>query len=249
MKIVNEHIQFSEIEYETPNTSGYVLLLAEIERPFPLKPNSKHKKAIIAEAKALCEQLNGLDEVVSAHILDAFIIPPGNKPGRKILEKDHPDVHIAAYDLVVQIETKDVDSIQTLQNSTIFKQLVELLKNATQYFRTVVAKNVRKIGEVDKNRNGVFLYNFFYAADREGVLPVWEYTGRWFVEKTGLDNSTLMMPLENEKCDYAVINHCRWDGPLDIIPHLIFRPSINDYVLGNFTANDIVAIPILYKLA
>ena len=161
MKIVNEYIQFPDIEYETPNNSGYVLLLAEIERPFPLKPNSPHKKAIIAEAKALCEQLNALDIVVSAHILDAFIIPPGNKPGRKILEKDHPDVHIAAYDLVVQIETKDVDSIQTLQNNTIFKQLVELLKNSTQYFRTVIAKNVRKIGEVDKNRNGVFLYNFF----------------------------------------------------------------------------------------
>ena len=58
-----------------------------------------------------------------------------------------------------------------------------------------------------------------------------------------------MMPLEDEASDYAVINHCRWDGPLDIIPHLIFRPSINDYVLGNFTANDIVAISILYKLA
>lgn len=249
MKIVNEHIQFPEIEYETPNTSGYVLLLAEIEKPLPIKPNSKAKKAVIAKAKTLCQQLNQLDEVVSAHVLDAFIIPPGNKPGRQILERDHPDIHIARYDLVVQIETKDLALISTLQNNSTFIELHDLLKDAASHFRMVVASNARKIGEVDKNRKGVFLYNFFYAKDREAVLPVWEYTGRWFTNKTGLDNSTLLRPVDDVPCDYAVINHCRWDSPVDIMPHLIFRPSLKPYVLGNFTANDIVAIPILYKLA
>jgi len=116
-------------------------------------------------------------------------------------------------------------------------------------FTVLLQKNVKKIGEVDKNRPGIFLYNYFFADDLDVVLPVWEYTGRWFANKTGLDNSTLLMPVEDESCEYAVINHCRWDGPLDIIPHLIFRPSLRPYVLDNFTANDIVAIPILYKLA
>ena len=249
MNIVNDHIQFPEIIYETPNTTGYIHLAAEIERTLPIKPNSKAKKALIAKCKEFCAKLNVFDEVVSAHVLDAFVIPPGNKPGRKFLEKNNPDVHIAAYDLVVQIETTSVGTAKALLGNSLVKELVELLKNASTYFHSFVAKNVRKIGEVDKNRKGVFLYNYFYTDNTENVLPVWEYTGRWFASKTGLDNSTLLMPVENEPCEYAVINHCRWDTPLDIIPHLIFRPSLRPYVLGNFTANDIVAIPILYKLA
>jgi len=249
MKIVNEHIQFPEIQYETPNTTGYIHLAAEIERTLPIKPNSKAKKELIVKAKELCDRLCELDEVVSAHVLDAFVIPPGNKPGRTILKKRNPDIHIAAYDLVVQIETTSVETAKALQEKSLFKELVDLLKKSARYFHSFVAKNARKIGEVDKTRPGIFLYNYFYADDREAVLPVWEYTGRWFANKTGLDNSTLLMPVEDEQCEYAVINHCRWDSPLDIIPHLIFRPSLRPYVLANFTANDIVAIPILYKLA
>ena len=249
MKIVNKHIQFPEIEYEAPNTTGYIHLAAEIERTLPIKPNSKTKKELIARAWQLRSRLSELEEVVSAHILDAFVIPPGNKPGRKILEKNNPDVHIPAYDLVVQIETTSVETAKALQGNSLFKELFNLLKQAALYFHSFVAKNVKKIGEVDKTRPGVFLYNYFFADDLDVVLPVWEYTGRWFVNKTGLDNSTLLMPVEDEPCEYAVINHCRWDRPIDIIPHLIFRPSLRAYVLGNFTANNIVAIPILYKLA
>ena len=249
MKIVNEQIQFPEIEYETPNTTGYIHLAAEIEHTLPVKPNSKLKKQLIARSKDLCSRLSGLDEVVSAHVLDAFVIPPGNKPGRMILEKNNPDVHIPAYDLVVQIETTSVETAKALQENSLFNELLDLLKQAARYFHSFVAKNVKKIGEVDKTRPGIFLYNYFFANDLDVVLPVWEYTGRWFVNKTGLDNSTLLMPVEDEPCEYAVINHCRWDRPIDIIPHLIFRPSLRAYVLGNFTANNIVAIPILYKLA
>lgn len=249
MKTVNEHIQFPEIRYEEPNTSGYIHLAAEIERPLPFKPNSKAKKTLIASAKKLCARLSELDPVISAHVLDAFIIPPGNKPGRQILERNNPDVHIAAYDLVVQIETTSLASARALREDSLFAELLDLLQQAAHYFHNFVAQNVRKIGEVDKTRPGIFLYNYFYAEDREAVLPVWEYTGRWFTNKTGLDNSTLLMPAQDEPCEYAVINHCRWDGPLDVIPHLIFRPSLRPYVLENFTANDIVAIPILYKLA
>ena len=249
MNIVNEHIQFPEIIYETPNTTGYIHLAAEIERTLPIKPNSKKKKALIAICKDLCAQLNQLDDVVSAHVLDAFVIPPGNKPGRMLLEKNNPDVHIPVYDLVVQIETTSVEKAKALQQNNLYKELLDHLEKAASYFHNFIAKNVKKIGEVDKNRPGIFLYNYFFAEDIDVVLPVWEYTGRWFANKTGLDNSTLLMPIEGEESEYSVINHCRWDTLLDIIPHLIFRPSLRPYVLDNFTANGMVAIPIQYKLA
>ncbi len=121
MEIVNEHIQFPEIQYETPNTTGYIHLAAEIERTLPIKPNSKAKKELIVKAMALCVRLCELNEVISAHVLDAFVIPPGNKPGREILKKNNPDVHIAAYDLVVQIETTSVETAKILQENVSLK--------------------------------------------------------------------------------------------------------------------------------
>ena len=152
MKIVNDHIQFPEIKYEAPNTTGYIHLAAEIERTLPIKPNSKAKKQLIASVKELCSRLSELHEVVSAHVLDAFVIPLGNKPGRKILEKNNPDIHIPAYDLVVQIETTSVAKAKALQENSLFKELFDLLKQTARYFHSFVAKNVKKIGEVDKNR-------------------------------------------------------------------------------------------------
>ena len=56
-----------------------------------------------------------------------------------------------------------------------------LSDTAREYNGAFVAKNARKIGEVDKTRPGIFLYNYFYASDPDVVLPVWEYTARWFV--------------------------------------------------------------------
>ena len=37
--------------------------------------------------------------------------------------------------------------------------------------------------------------------------------GRYQAE-TGLDNSTLLKPLEGEYSDYVLIKHARWDGNL-----------------------------------
>lgn len=34
----------------------------------------------------------------------------------------------------------------------------------------------------------------------------------------------------------------------DVLPHLLFRTSLKRFVLANFTANDIMAMPILYRL-
>ena len=118
-----------------------------------------------------------------------------------------------------------------------------------------VHANGRRIDEVDKRPDGVFLFNFFSAAQvgegaeepLEILLGVWEYTAGWFTTRANLDNSTLLVP--QEPSFYDVVNHCRWDSLVDIVPHLALRPSIKCFVLGNFTANGIVAMPVLYRVA
>jgi hypothetical protein len=102
---------------------------------------------------------------------------------------------------------------------------------------------------VDHGRDGVFLFNFFHADDLKKLTPTWEYTAGWFQEKTGLDNSEVLMPAEGEQSQYGIINHCRWDRWRDILPDLIFRPTFRSYVMANFDANGVVPMPILYRLA
>lgn len=66
---------------------------------------------------------------------------------------------------------------------------------------------------------------------------------------TILDNSTLFSSINSEPSMYSVINHCRWNGFINILPSLIFKKTFKTYVLENFAANNVSAIPILYKLA
>jgi hypothetical protein len=126
---------------------------------------------------------------------------------------------------------------------------MQLLSLHSSYTHKTAAKNARKIEDVDKNRQGVFLFNYFYADDPKELLPVWEYTAGWFTDVTELNNSTLLLPCDGEESQYGVINHCRWDRLSDIVPDLLFRPSFRNYVLKNFESNGIAAMPILYKLA
>ncbi|MBT3811658.1 MAG: hypothetical protein HOF98_02380 [Gammaproteobacteria bacterium] len=112
----------------------------------------------------------------------------------------------------------------------------------------MVYKNAKQIDDVSKESNGIFLFNFFYSKDPQTLLDVWEFTAGWWTEKANLTNSTPLIPVE-EGSQYTLINHCKWDRLIDVLPSLIFKPSFHSFVLKNFTANAIVAMPILYKLA
>jgi hypothetical protein len=68
--------------------------------------------------------------------------------------------------------------------------------------------------------------------------------------ETGLDNSTLLVPLEGERSDYLAINNARWEESL---PRFLWRQfsrkSFRTYVLANLEANCVGAMPVLYRLA
>jgi Protein kinase domain len=56
-------------------------------------------------------------------------------------------------------------------------------------------------------------------------------------DQTGLDNSTLPHPIRPDESGYSVINHCRWNRLLDVLPSLIFKRPFHDDVLAHFEAN------------
>jgi len=247
MKVVNEHLNFPKVELKPPNPSGYLLLAAEVDlHEMFFFWESAQKQELIKTCKAIAEKIRKTDSVLSADVFKTIVIPPGRG---KFLEQRKGKVHIAKYDVAVLIETTSLDTARAFQAEPLYTELEQALKQNSSHFYSIAATNARRIGNVDHSRTGVFLFNYFFSDDTQENLDIWEYTAGWFTSETGLDNSTVLLPADKEDAQYGIVNHCRWDRLTDIVPSLIFKPSFHSYVLENFEANHVAAIPILYKLA
>ncbi|GAA0446612.1 hypothetical protein Aca07nite_57040 [Actinoplanes capillaceus] len=156
-------------------------------------------------------------------------------------------LHPARYDVVVLLRTATVDDALELRESAAYRKLAETARAASRRTHEVVASNVARLGDVDHGPDHAFLFNYFYADDRDTLLKVWEYTAGWFQAKTSLPNSALMRPLDGEPADYGIINHASWPTVRAFLPSLLFRPGFRGFVLANFKANGIAAQPIIYR--
>ncbi len=260
MKIVNGHLARSIREQgmlQAPNSYGYIHLAGEVERPGLFKKTSPVKAALLASLKSATHVLSQRPDVQRADVFDAIVIPTGSKEGRRVVDEGHHDVHIAEFDVAVLVECASVADALHVRQSAEFAAVKELLDGAASFVHCATFKNPKRIAEVDKERDGIFLFNYFFAADIESkgakgvdiLLAVWEFTAGWWTAKANLTNSTPLQPLPGERSEYSLINHCRWDNLRAVVPSLIFKPSLEQFVLKNFTANDIMAMPVLYRLA
>jgi hypothetical protein len=237
---------FSKAHLISPLTNGYVLLAAVVDRRtfFGFFLESTQKRRLIRALAPLVKSIAG-GGIEEATLLKAFLVPPG----RGAYLKRRPDAKIAYFDLAILVRTKSVETAGRLLESENFKDILDTVKSFSREFYTMLGNNVRRIGTVDHRHQGVFLFNFFFAASDKQNLDVFDYTAGWFQDETGLDNSELMRPLMQEGAQYTLINHARWSRLTDILPSLLFKPSFSRYVLKHFEVNRTAAIPILYRLA
>jgi hypothetical protein len=71
----------------------------------------------------------------------------------------------------------------------------------------------------------------------------------WYAVETGMDNSTLLVPVEGERSDYLAINHARWDvSLLRIVWRQFSRATFGIYVQENLEANRVGSLPVWYWL-
>jgi len=247
LQIVGPKNTFPKVTLVDPTNSGYLLFALEIDRrpPIGFFIESQHKKRILSKLRREVINLRNNSKVIDATVFKAMIIPPG----RGAFLKKRPGVEIAKFDVVMLIEFDTHKSVKTFQRSLQWQNTEDAYKARTKKSLTVTGVNVRRIGPVDHSKKGVFLFNYFYADQVKQNLQVWEYTAGWFQDQTGLDNSTVILPDLVKESSYKIINHCRWDYLIDILPSLIFKRSFRKFVLNNFEANNVAAMPILYRLA
>jgi hypothetical protein len=243
MNVVNHHLAFPPVALVEPSRACFTVLAAEVDTRPAFLPSSRRKKRLLAQCKAQLAQLRELPGVTDAAVFNAVLVPPvrGASLNRRARR--------ARYDVTVLIECRDEPASKALRAHAAFEALVGMLDRDARYMHLVTASNARRIGPVDHSRPGVFLFNYFYADSVERNLAVWNYTAGWFQAETGLDNSTVLRPAEYSPSHYTLINHCRWDSLHDILPSLLFKRTFRSYVLETFAANDVAAMPVLYRLA
>ena len=246
INIVNEHLKFSKVTLKSSLSSGFILIAAEVDKKTSFWGESKSKKKLLGEIKALSTTLKKKANVLNVTLFKATLFPPGRDGG--YLKKLNKKIH-NRFDVVLLIELSSVDEIDELKDNSAYNSLLETIDSLSTYHFIYPAENIRRIDTVDHETKGVFLFNYFVAQHKSQNLKIWEYTAGWFQDQTNLDNSTLLSSVTSQPEGFSVINHCRWNGFMNVLPSLIFKKTFKTYVLDNFEANNVAANPILYKLA
>jgi hypothetical protein len=245
LTIVNPDPKYARVRLIEPPPTGYLLLAAVVEPPLgrtPFPRRSPRKAALLSELKAHAASLERLEAVTKATVYRAALVPPTNPDAQRMAARP------ARYDVVVLVETATVDAIGEAEASPEYRKLHDTLAGAAREEFVMPACCLRRVGDVDKTRPGLFLFNYFVAEDPSVALDLWEHLAAWYAAETGLDNSTLLGPIGPS--DYVFVNHARWDMSLPRFAVTQFgKRSFFTYVLANLRANRVAAMPVLYRLA
>jgi hypothetical protein len=249
LRIVNPDPRYATVTLIPPTTLGYVHLAAEVRpppRPGPVIFTPRHKAELIGGLKVLARQLEQVATVEKVTVYDATVFAP---PSGYV--KQHKDtVRPARFDIVVLVETTSPTTAREVQATSEYQALHDLLHGQARRLHVIAARNAKRVGDVDKTRKATFLFNYFVGDDPAVVMQLWDYLAGWYQAETGMDNSTLLAPLEDEKSDYVIINHARWDGSLlGFVARQFAKKSFRTYMVANLDANDVGAMPVLYRLA
>jgi hypothetical protein len=240
-------LEYGKARLVKPAASGYLLLAAEIDaQPFFLW-SSRTKRHLIEDASAWCARIAKEAGVLEAVTFKAVLIPPIGEPA--FLRRRRYEFHRARFDLVVLVETDSVERAEALREGALFRSFEDRVREDAGHVYVVAANNAKRVGAVNHKRDGVFLFNYFYADSPAQSLAAWERTAGWYRQQTGLDNSTVLVPAHPDLSQYPLIDHSRWDRLRDILPSLLFKRSFRDFVLAQFDASDAAPMPILYRLA
>jgi hypothetical protein len=247
LHLVHPDPKYGRAPLVEPTTLGYILIGAQVQpRPAPFVPNSRDKTALLTRLQSVARQLAQLDAVERVTVYDAVAFAP---PSAYVRAQGNA-IHIPRFDVVVLVETQSPAAARDIQTTGAYQALINALATQASQMYVVAARNVKRIADVDKTRPGVFLFNYFVADDPEVALDLWDYLAGWYTAEAGLDNSTLLVPLEGERSDYLAINHARWDGSLlGLFLRQLTSSSFRTYMLANLDANRVGAMPVLYRLA
>ncbi|WP_033344990.1 hypothetical protein [Catenuloplanes japonicus] len=257
MPVVNPDKGAAKVQLVPPNPYGYLLVTAEVDPgsvttdvdaaervaiPADIPSASAARAALHRALDRPAGVLAALPDVRSVSVFEAVLFAPGSLdrfPARGSAGRP------ARYDTLVMVETGSPESAAAVNTTPAFAELMATVTGAATYTDALPVTNAKKIDDVDRDRSGVFLFNFFFADDPQALLDIWDHTAGWWLDKGRMLNSELLRPAAAS--DYALINNARWD---DVKPAAdAFRhPSYWEFVLANIDAQKATAMPSLYRV-
>jgi hypothetical protein len=205
---------------------------------------NRDKHQLLGVLKWHARQLAQLDTVEHATVFDAIAFTP------PVGDIENRPIRPAWFDVVVLVETASPGAAGEVHAAPAYQALAGALTEKARRVHQIAARNVRRVGDVDKSHPGLFLFNYFAGDDFDLAVELWDYLAGWYEAETGLDNSTLLGPLEGEESDYVMINHARWDHNLPLfMARQLPKRTFRSYMLANLRAHHLSAMPVLYRLA
>lgn len=226
---------------EPPNYC-YLLLAATVAPPNgpPLLMPNPRRGRVLSGLAGLIRGAAALNGVLRATGYRAVLIPPAHAP------RFRPDLLPPKFDVTVLIETDSAASLPDVALAPVITAMRDLLGESASRVKEMQARCVRAIADFDKPSEGVYLFNYWAAAESATALEVWEHLATWFQAKTGLQNSTVLQSTGDD--DFAFVNHARWDARVSTIAVRQFlRPTFYTFVRSNLAANELQVYPALYR--
>lgn len=221
--------RYPQAEFTEPETCGFIYLGMTVDPPrrIPFVRRSAKRDQAIEEFAAIARQLENHPEVVTANVYRAVLIPP--IPGGP------------RFDAAVLIRTTSPETIARIQADDAYQRLGHAF--------SMTARNIRRIGDTDTTRSGTFLFNHFTGPAADRAVEVWEHLTGWFTAEAGVDNSTVLRPMDNAP-PYAIVNYVRLpSGPIRFLLNQLTKPSFYRYVRGHLRANRLEPMPVLLEHA
>lgn len=240
-----------------PNPFGYILVMAEVD---PAEVNadvtvaeevSIESDAVSVNAKradlhralaAPRESLSAVTAVRSVSVFEAVLFAPGS------LDRFAPrgaGGRPARFDSLIVVETDSPAASESVVEHKAFVDLMTVVRDAGSYADYQVWENTKKIDDVDRGREGVFLFKFFFAEDPQELRDIWDHTAGWWLKYGKMVNSELLRPCGAS--DYALMNNARWDE-MRPAAEALRHPSYWDFVLANIDAQRATAMPGWYRM-
>ena len=195
-------------------------------RRLPFVRRSAKRQRMIERCREFAAAAEGREGVVTATAYETELIPP------------LPD--IPRYDVLMLIRTRTLDALHRAEAS---------VRGLAPDF-VMPARNSRRIGDTDRTRRASFLFNHFAAQRPAVAIEAFDQVAGWFPDKLGVDNTTLLQPVDEAAVPYAFVNYVRVPGSargfmLDMLP----RPSFHTHVRRILRTYDMSALPLLAKPA
>jgi hypothetical protein len=248
VQLVNKNPRYGRAHLIEPAPLGYLHLAADVEaphRPGPVLRRSRDKQQLFGVLKWQARRLARLEAVETVTVYDAlmFLPPSGDGALRSAMRP-------AWFDVVILVETVSPDAAREVRAAPAYQELACALTEKARRVHQIAARNVRRVGDVDKSQPGLFVFNYLAGDDPDLAVELWEYLSGWYEAETGLHSATLLAPLEAEQSGYVLINHAKWDGSLaEFAARQLPKRTFRSYLLANLKANHMAAMPVLYRLA